>query len=156
MNKYILDSIKNNTKTIFLGMTKPQKKSLTFMIKRVFQTGSGILRESGDCQLQLPKTIAQKISYHLGEIDVLKPVEEFRNKQRLNFLPNNGVIAYDLTDVAKKSAKKIENRTDTFDGSERKYKILQKSRLNKTFLRIQKILKTILPDYQFAFFHNIS
>jgi hypothetical protein len=100
-------------------MTKPQKKSVTLLIKRVFQTGSGILRELGDCGTQLPKTIAQKFSHHLGQIDLLKPVEEFSNRMVLKNLPHNGVIAYDLTDIAKKSAKKIENITYIFDGSKR-------------------------------------
>ena len=119
MNKYILDFIKNNSKTIFFEMTKPQKKSVTLLIKRVFQTGSGILRELGDCGTQLPKTIAQKFSHHLGRIDLLQPVEKFSNRFVLKYLPQNGVIAYDLTDIAKKTAKKIENITYTFDGSRR-------------------------------------
>ncbi len=119
MNKYILDSIKNNTKTIFLGMSVPQKKTLTLLIKRVFQTGSGILQHLGDGSTQLPKTIAQKFSRHLGNINILTPVEKFADRQILKHLPESGVIAYDLTDIAKPSAKKIENITLSFDGSRR-------------------------------------
>lgn len=120
MNKYILDSIKNNTKTVFLKMSVPQKKALTLMIKRIFQTGSGILQHLGDGSTQLPKTIAQKFSRHLGNIDLLTPVESFADRQILKHLPQNGVIAYDLTDIAKPTAKKIENITFSFDGSLRR------------------------------------
>ena len=119
MNKYILDSIKNNTKTIFLGMSVPQKKTLTLLIKRIFQTGSGILQHLGDGSTQLPKTMAQKFSRHLGNINFLTPVEEFADRQILKHFPKNGVIAYDLTDIAKPSAQKIENITVSFDGSRR-------------------------------------
>jgi len=120
MNKYILDYIKNNTKTIFFELTVPQKKALTLMIKRIFKTGSGILRILGDENIQQPKTIAEKFSCHLGKINLLKPVEDFSDRQILKQLPQNGVIAYDLTDIAKPTAKKIENITATFDGSQRK------------------------------------
>jgi len=120
MNKYILDSIKNNTKTVFLKMSVPQTKALTLMIKRIFQTGSGILQHLGDGSTQLPKTIAQKFSRHLGNIDLLTPVESFSDRQILKYLPEDGVIAYDLTDIAKPTAKKIENMTMAFDGSQRR------------------------------------
>ena len=119
MNKYILDSIKNNTKTIFLELSVPQKKAITLMIKRIFQTGSGILRHLGDGNTQLPKTIAQKFSRHLGNVELLRPVEAFADRQILKYLPKGGVIAYDLTDIAKPTAEKIENLTYSFDGSRR-------------------------------------
>lgn len=120
MNKYILDSIKNNTKTIFRGMSIPQKKAMNHLVKRVFKTGRGLLRELGDGSSQLPKTIAQKLSYHLGNIDLLSSVENFADRRIWRYFPEGGVIAYDLTDIAKKSAKKIENITDIFDGSIRR------------------------------------
>ncbi len=120
MNKYILDSIKNNTKTIFGGMSVPQKKVINHMVKRIFKTGRGILRELGDGSVQLPKTIAQKFSHHLGNIEILSSVENFADRRIWKYFPEGGVIAYDLTDIAKRSAKKIENITDTFDGSIRK------------------------------------
>ena len=120
MNKYILDSIKNNTKTIFSELTVPQKKSMTLMIKRLFQVGSGILRTLGDENHQRPKSIAEKFSHHLRNINLLKPVEDFSDRQVLKHLPKNGVIAYDLTDIAKPFAKKIENITMAFDGSQRR------------------------------------
>ena len=120
MNKYILDTIKNNTKTIFRGMSIPQKKSMNHLVKQVFKTGRGILRELGDGSSQLPKTIAQKFSHHLGNIEILSSVEKFSDRRIWKYFPEGGVIAYDLTDIAKKSAKKIENITDIFDGSLRK------------------------------------
>jgi rRNA maturation protein Rpf1 len=101
-------------------MSLPQKKAMNHMIKRVFKTGRGILRELGDGSSQLPKTIAQKMSHHLGNINLLGKVEKFADRRIWEYFPEGGVIAYDLTDIAKRSAKKIENITDTFDGSIRK------------------------------------
>ncbi len=120
MNKYILDSVKNNIKTIFSELTVPQKKSMTLMIKRLFQTGSGILRHLGDGNPQLPKTIGQKFSHHLGNINLLQPIEDFSDRQIVKHLSQKAVIAYDLTDIAKPTAKKIENITLSFDGSQRR------------------------------------
>jgi len=70
MDKFISDYIKNNTKSIFLNLSRPQKKVMRQLIYKIFNTGSGILRELGDTgKTVLPKTVAQKFSYHLGKID---------------------------------------------------------------------------------------
>ena len=120
MNKYILDYVKNNSKTVFKDLSEPQKKCMRLLVRRLFKSGTGILRHLGrDCE-QLPKTIGQKFSHHLGNIDLLAPVESFADRKLLSLLPEkDGVIAYDLSDTNKKSAKKIENLTKCFDGSRR-------------------------------------
>ena len=121
MTKYIQDYIKNNTKTVFLGMSVPQKKAMKLMVKRIFKVQSGILRELGNIEgwKQLPKTMAQKFSRHLGKVKLLTPVEEYADRRICEYLEEGGVIAYDLTDIAKKSAQKIEKITPIFDGSQR-------------------------------------
>ena len=121
MTKYILDYIKNNTKTVFLGMSKTQKQTMKVMVKRMFKVQSGILRKLGDGkQKELPKTMAQKFSRELGKIDLLNPVEEYADRRIVENMENGGVVAYDLTDIAKENSAKIEKITPIFDGSQRK------------------------------------
>jgi len=120
MNKYILDFVKNNTKTIFQDLSVPQKKAMKLLVKRLFQSGEGILRRLGEGSEQLPKTIAEKFSRHLGKIDLLLPVESFADRRLIKLLPKGAVIGYDLTDINKESAKKIENIDKCFDGSRRR------------------------------------
>jgi len=121
MNKYILDYIKNNTKTVFLGMSKTQKKTMREMINRIFKAQSGILRKLGDgTQKVLPKTMAQKFSRELGKVELLRPVEEYSDRRIVQNMEYGGVVAYDLTDIAKENSAKIEKITRIFDGSRRK------------------------------------
>jgi hypothetical protein len=119
MNKYILDYVKNNTKTVFRDLSVPQKKVMKHLVKRLFQSGDGILRRLGEGYEQLPKTIAEKFSRHLGKVDLLASVETFADRQLLKLLTEGSVIAYDLTDINKSFAKKIENLDKCFDGSRR-------------------------------------
>lgn len=119
MNKYILDYVKNNTKTVFQDLSVPQKKAMNHLVKRVFKTGEGILRQLGEGYEQLPKTIAEKFSRHLGKVDLLPPVELFADRQLLKLLAVGSVVAYDLTDINKSFSKKIENLDKCFDGSRR-------------------------------------
>jgi hypothetical protein len=120
MQKYILDYLKNNIKSITTNCSLPQKKAVKTIVKGLFQKGRGILRELGNTGTQIPKTVAQKLSHHIGNIEMLEPVEDFADRRIISFIDKNSVIAYDLTDIAKHSAKKIERITTVFDGSRRK------------------------------------
>jgi len=120
MEKFTSDYLKNNTKTIFFGLSLPQKKCLRLLLRQILRQGSGLLRVLGDCGKGLPKTVGQKFSYHLGKISLLKPVEDFADRRLVRFLKPGTVIAYDLTDISKPSAKKIEKIGGTFDGSQRR------------------------------------
>ena len=83
MTKYIQDYVKNNTKTVFLGMSVPQKKAMRLMVRRILKVQSGILRDLGNIEgwKQLPKTMAQKFSRHLGKVKLLTPVEEYADRR---------------------------------------------------------------------------
>lgn len=120
MEKYILDYVKNNTKTVFQDLSLPQKKAMRSIVRRLFQSGEGVLRRLGEGYDQLPKTIAEKFSLHLGNIDLLESVEDFADRRLVRLLPQGGIIAYDLTDINKSSAKKIEKLDKCFDGSKRR------------------------------------
>lgn len=120
MEKFTSDYLKNNTKTIFLSLSLPQKNCMRLLLRQILHQGSGLLRVLGNCGKGLPKTIGQKFSYHLGNISLLDPVERFADRRVLRFLKPDTVIAYDLTDISKPSAKKIEKIGRTFDGSQRR------------------------------------
>lgn len=120
MEKFISDFVKNNTKTIFKDLSLPQKKNLRALIYALFKHQTGLLSELSLNEIILPKNLAQKFSYHLGKVDLKSRVEVFCDRRILKIMTKNCVIAYDLSDIVKKSAKKIEGLGKVFDGSERK------------------------------------
>ena len=66
------------------------------------------------------KKQAEKYSHHLGNVQIQDRIEELALKQAKKQIRKRTVIAYDLTDVAKDSAKKIEKLSKVWDGSKRK------------------------------------
>jgi hypothetical protein len=122
MQKFISDSVKNNLKSIFKGFSIPQKKSLRLLVKQLLKKGTGILRHLGDIDPEKisPKSLGQKFSYHLGKVDLLTSVEKYADRKIVKNLKKNSVIAYDLTDINKDSARKIEKMGHCFDGSTRR------------------------------------
>jgi hypothetical protein len=120
MNKYIQDSIKNNSRCVFQGLTKPQYKALSEVVRGLFTAGEPILRHIAQDETKSAKKQAEKYSYHLGNVQIRERVEELALKQARKQMRKRTVIAYDLTDIAKESAKKIEKLSQVWDGSRRK------------------------------------
>lgn len=108
MNKFIADYVKNNTKAIFREFSLPQKKTLRSLVYALLREQTGILRELGENNKILPKSLADKFSYHLGKVDLQEKVESFCDRKIKKVLTKNCVIAYDLSDIIKKHSKKIE------------------------------------------------
>jgi len=120
MTKVIADYVKNNTKTIFREFSLPQKKTLRSLVYALLREQTGVLRELGENNKILPKSLADKFSYHLGKVDLREKVEGFCDRKIKKVLTKNCVIAYDVSDIMKESAKKIEGVKMVFDGSKRK------------------------------------
>jgi len=120
MYKYIQDSIKNNSRFVFHGLTKPQKKALSEVVRGLFTAGEPILRHIAQDETKSAKKQAEKYSYHLGNVQIQEKVEELALKQAQKQIRKRTVIAYDLTDISKESAKKIEKLSKVWDGSKRK------------------------------------
>lgn len=120
MYKYIQDSIKNNSRSVLKDLTKPQQKALSEVIRGLFTAGEPILRHIAQDETKSAKKQAEKYSHHLGNVRIQKKVEELALKQTKKQIRKRTVIAYDLTDIAKESAKKIEKLSRVFDGSKRK------------------------------------
>lgn len=120
MNKYIHDSIKNNSRCVMKGLSRPQQKALSEIIRGLFTAGKPILRHLAQDETKSAKKQAEKYSHHLGNVDIADKIDEFALKKAQKHVRKHTVIAYDLTDIAKESAKKIEKLSTVFDGSKRK------------------------------------
>lgn len=120
MNKYIADSIRNNSRFVIDGLTKPQSKAVSEIIRGLFVKNTPILRRLAQDDSILTKKQAEKYSHHLGNIDLRTRVDKFAFKQAKKIIKNKTIIAYDLCDIAKEDSKKIENISIVFDGSKRK------------------------------------
>lgn len=120
MYKYIQDSIKNNSRSVLQGMTRPQKKSVSQIVRGLFTAGQPILRHIAQDSTKSTKKQAKKYSYHLGKVQIQEKVEDLALKQVKKQMKKRTIIAYDLTDIAKESAKKMEKLSKVFDGSKRK------------------------------------
>ena len=120
MYKYIQDSIKNNSRCVLNGLTKPQQKALSEIVRGLFTAGEPILRHIAQDKTKSAKKQAEKYSHHLGNIQIQEKVEELAMKQAKKQIRKRTIIAYDLTDIAKESARKIEKLSEVWDGSRRK------------------------------------
>ncbi len=118
MYKYIQDTIRNNSRSVTTGMTKPQKKSFAEIVRGLFVEQRPILRHLAQDKMKTAKKQGEKYSYHLGNIRLQGKIEEFSFNRAKSEVKRNTIIAYDLTDLAKESAKKIPYLSRVFDGSE--------------------------------------
>jgi hypothetical protein len=120
MYKYIQDEIRNNSRLLLKDLTVPQTKAVTETIRGLFVKGTPILRHLAQNEKISAKKQGDKYSYHLGNIEIKKNVEASALNKVRHHMRKNTVIAYDLTDISKESARKMEKITRVFDGSKRK------------------------------------
>jgi hypothetical protein len=120
MNKYILDEIRNNSRRLLRDLTVPQQKAVSEVIRGLFTAKQPILRhlaQDGDITV---KKQAEKYSHHLGNVDLWAKVEAAALAKVRHVMRKDTVIAYDLSDIAKEAARKMEKLSKVFDGSKRK------------------------------------
>ncbi len=120
MQKYIHDCLKNNTRSITKDLTKPQRKAVEEMIRGLFTCEKPILRHMVQNSDISAKKQAEKYSCHLGNIDIAKEIDRFALKRAKNKVKQDTIIAYDLSDISKECAKKMEKIARVFDGSKRR------------------------------------
>lgn len=120
MYKYIQDSIKNNSRCVLEDLTKPQQKALSEVVRGLFTAGEPILRHIAQDETKSAKKQAEKYSHHLGNVQIQNKIETLALKQAKKQIRKRTIIAYDLTDISKESAKKIEKISKVWDGSKRK------------------------------------
>lgn len=117
MMKYIHDTIQNASRSIFKELTVPQKKALTEIIRGLFVAGEPILRRLAQDPAKSSKRQADKYSMHLGNIDLPDAVDAMALRRAKAEVKGNTIIAYDMTDIAKESAKRMEKLSWIHDGS---------------------------------------
>lgn len=120
MNKYIQDFIRNNSRCLFQGLTKPQTKAITEVIRGFFTAATPVLRHLAQNPEKTTKKQAEKYAHHLKNTNLLEKVEEFSLRKVKNEVRKNTIIAYDLTDINKEFSKKMAKIAEVFDGSRRK------------------------------------
>lgn len=119
MSKYISDSIRNHSRSIIKGLTKPQSKAVSQIIRGLFVKNTPILRHLVQENSKLTKKQAEKFSHHLGNINLKELVDKFSLKKALKSVKKKTIIAYDLTDINKECSNKMEKISRVFDGSKR-------------------------------------
>lgn len=120
MQHCINDCIKNNLRCITKELTRPQQKAVHEMVRGLFTAGEPILYHLAQNPEVSVKKQAEKYSHHLGNMNVKEKVEEFALRKSLKQVSQNTIIAYDLGDIAKEEAKKMEKLSRVFDGSKKK------------------------------------
>lgn len=123
MYKYIQDSIKNNSRCVLEGLTKPQQKALSEIVRGLFTAGEPILRHIAQDAAKSAKKQAEKYSYHLGNVQIQEKIEKLALKQAQKQIRKRTIISYDLSDIAKETAEKIEKLSKVWDGSKRRVAI---------------------------------
>lgn len=117
MMKYIHDTIQNSSRSIFKGFTQPQKKAISEVIRGLFVVGEPILRRLAQNPKKSSKRQGDKYSFHLGNVDLPDVVDEMALKRAKGEVRKNTILAYDLTDISKEAAEKMEKLTWVHDGS---------------------------------------
>lgn len=117
MMKYIHDTIQNTSRSIFKGFTRPQKKAVTEIIRGLFVAGEPILRRLAQHPKKSSKRQGDKYSFHLGNINLPDAVDEMALKRAKSEVKKNTIIAYDLTDISKETAERMEKLSWVHDGS---------------------------------------
>lgn len=117
MMKYIHDTIQNTSRGIFKGFTRPQKKAVTEIIRGLFTAGEPILRRLAQNPKKSSKRQGDKYSFHLGNINLPDVVDGMALKRAKSEVKKNTIIAYDLTDISKETAERMEKLSWVHDGS---------------------------------------
>lgn len=120
MNKYITDTVKNNLKSIIKDYTLPQKKAISEVVRGFLTAGTPILRHLAQDEEKTAKKQAEKYSFHLDHIKITNAVEKVALRHAICEMKKYTIIAYDLSDIAKEAACKMEKIRRVFDGSKRK------------------------------------
>ena len=120
MNKYIQDCIRNNSRNVLKGLTRPQQKAVSEIIRGLFTAGEPILRHLAQDSTKTAKKQGEKYAHHLGNVSLRGKAEEMAMKRAKAEVRKTTIIAYDLTDISKDCAKKMEKLGRAWDGSRKR------------------------------------
>jgi len=120
MCKYITDTVKNNLKSVIKGCTLPERKAAEEVVRGLLTEGVPILRHLAQDGEKTAKKQAEKYSFHLAKTNFTEAVCGLALRHAASEMTAYTIIAYDLSDIAKESAKEMEKIRRVFDGSKRK------------------------------------
>ena len=120
MTKYISDYVRNQSRGVLKDLTVPQQKAVTEVIRGLLICGKPILRHLAQAPSKGSKRQGDKYGYHLSRVRLEKKVEQMAIKRARSQVKRDTIIAYDLTDIAKEHAEKMEGMSGVFDGSRRR------------------------------------
>lgn len=119
MNKYIQDTIRNNLRSIIWDLSLPQQKTVSEVVRGLFTVGKPILSLLSQDENKTAKKQSEKYSFHLWNIELQNKIDDFALRKAKQGVRRNTIIAYDLTDINKDCAKKMEKISRVFDWSKR-------------------------------------
>lgn len=140
MQKYIQDTINNNLRPIISPLTRPQQKVITEVTRGLFTAQEPILKSLVQYEDISIKKQCEKYSYHLGNIDITTAVDQAALRKANTQIQRDTIVSYDLSDIQKEHAKKMEGLHDTWDGSKRKKSrgyMLHGVGMNNVLLKLQ-------------------
>jgi hypothetical protein len=120
MCKYITDTVKNNLKSVIKDCTLPERKVAEEVVRGLLTEGVPILRHLAQDGEKTAKKQAEKYSFHLAKTDFTEAVLSLALRHAAAEMTAYTIIAYDLSDIAKESAREMEKIRRVFDGSRRK------------------------------------
>jgi len=118
--KALHDQIRNTLRSITKECTLPQKKAVKDIMLSLMREGTTIINYLVDenKSVKVSKQ-SERFRRHLEAVDV-KGAVETRVIKSVPKIEEDAVISYDLSDIAKPHAKKMEGLSKIFDGSKRK------------------------------------
>lgn len=116
---FLHNTIRNDLRAITAGCTLPQKRAVKDMLLSIMKEGTTIVQHLDVRPNTRKGKQSERLRRHLENVDLGENVEQ-RITKTLPVIEEDTVICYDLSDIAKPSAKKMEGLSRVFDGSERK------------------------------------
>lgn len=116
---FLHNTIRNDLRAITADCTLPQIRAVKDVLLSVMKNGTTIVQHLGTKTVVRRGKQAERFRRHLENADLSDAVEK-RIMKVLPDIEEDTVICYDLSDIAKPAAKKMEGLSRVFDGSERK------------------------------------
>lgn len=115
---FLHNTIRNDLRAITSLCTLPQTRAVKDVLLSVMKEGTTIVQHLNARPHIRKGKQAERLRRHLENADLSECVEK-RVTKVLPDIEEDTVICYDLSDIAKPSAKKMEGLSRVFDGSER-------------------------------------
>lgn len=101
--KLLLQELNNSMRVFEKQLTRPQFKNLKALTRWIISNWTTILSKLWNWNITVKKE-AEKISRHLGNIDIIKTVEKKAERTIRKYSNNDSINAYDETDIFKPNA----------------------------------------------------